>query len=105
MTTKRAMILVLSAVSLVLARELARPESQHGPGVSDTDIKIGNTAPYSGPASAYGVVGKSEAAYFAMINDQGGVNGRKINFISRDDGYSAPKTDARVPEGQCIGFA
>jgi len=48
--------------------------------------------PYSGPASAYGVIGKAEAAYFAMINDQGGVNGRKVNFISRDDGYSPPKT-------------
>ena len=65
---------------------------QYGPGVTDTEIKIGNTMPYSGPASAYGVIGKSEAAYFAMINEQGGINGRKINFISRDDGYSPPKT-------------
>src|SRR5262249_468690 len=96
MTTKRAMILVLSTVILVLASELARPENQHGPGVSDTEIKIGNTAPYSGPASAYGVVGKSEAAYFPMINDQGGVNGRKITFISREDGYSPPKTVEQV---------
>ena len=96
MTTKRAMILALSAVSLVLASELAWPEGQYGPGVSDTEIKIGNTVPYSGPASAYGVIGKSEAAYFAMINDQGGVNGRKINFISRDDGYSPPKTVEQV---------
>src|SRR4029077_6110332 len=66
--------------------------NQYDPGVSDTEIKIGNTMPYSGPASAWGMVGKSEAAYFTMINDQGGVNGRKINFISRDDGYSPPKT-------------
>ena len=65
---------------------------QYGPGVSDTEIKIGNTMPYSGPASAYGAIGKAEAAYFAMINEQGGINGRKINFISRDDGYSPPKT-------------
>ena len=61
---------------------------QYGPGVTDTEIKIGNTMPYSGPASAYGTIGKSEAAYFDMINDQGGINGRKVNFISRDDGYS-----------------
>ena len=67
-------------------------EKQYGPGVSDTEIKIGNTMPYSGPASAYGTIGKTEAAYFTMINEQGGINGRKINFISRDDGYSPPKT-------------
>ena len=67
-------------------------EKQYGPGVTDTEIKIGNTMPYSGPASAYGTEGKAEAAYFAMINDQGGINGRKINFISRDDAYSPPKT-------------
>ena len=68
------------------------PPGQYGPGVSDTEIKIGNTMPYSGPASAYGTIGKAEAAYFNMINEQGGINGRKINFISRDDGYSPPKT-------------
>jgi len=67
-------------------------EKQYGPGVTDTEIKIGNIMPYSGPASAYGTMGKAEAAYFAMINDQGGINGRKINFISRDDAYSPPKT-------------
>ena len=96
MTPKRFMILALSTVSLVLASEPAQPEGKYGPGVSGTEIKIGNTAPYSGPASAYGVVGKSEAAYFAMINEQGGVNGRKIKFISRDDGYSPPKTVEQV---------
>jgi branched-chain amino acid transport system substrate-binding protein len=66
--------------------------SQYSTGASDTEIKIGNTVPYSGPASAYGTIGKSETAYFAMINDRGGINGRKINFLSRDDGYSPPKT-------------
>jgi branched-chain amino acid transport system substrate-binding protein len=81
----------LAALSLALASGLAFA-GDYGPGVSDTEIKIGNTMPYSGPASAYGAVGKSDAAYFAMINDHGGVNGRKINFISRDDGYSPPKT-------------
>jgi len=78
--------------ALAMAAGASAAEKQYGPGVSDTEIKIGNTMPYSGPASAWGVIGKSEAAYFAMINDQGGVNGRKINFISRDDGYSPPKT-------------
>ncbi len=61
-------------------------------GATDTEIKIGNINPYSGPASAYGTIGKGIAAYFKMINDQGGINGRKINFISYDDGYSPPKT-------------
>jgi len=66
--------------------------AQYGPGVTDDTIKIGNTSPYSGPASAYGVIGKAVSAYFDMINDQGGINGRKIEFISYDDGYSPPKT-------------
>ena len=66
------------------------------PGITDTEIKIGQTMPYSGPASAYGVIGKTEAAYFKMINEQGGVNGRKINLISLDDGYSPPKTVEQV---------
>jgi branched-chain amino acid transport system substrate-binding protein len=65
---------------------------QYGPGVTDSEIKIGNTAPYSGPASNYGTIWKCEARYYAMINAQGGVNGRKINFISYDDAYSPPKT-------------
>jgi branched-chain amino acid transport system substrate-binding protein len=86
------MVVGLSGAVLVLAGGLAVAAGQYGPGVSDTEIKFGNTNPYSGPASSYGTVGKSEAAYFAMINDQGGINGRKINFISRDDGYSPPKT-------------
>ena len=61
-------------------------------GAADTTIKLGNTAPYSGPASAYGTIGNAEAAYFRMVNDQGGVNGRKIDFESLDDGYSPSKT-------------
>jgi len=68
----------------------------NAPGVTDTEIKIGNTMPYSGPASSYGVIGKADTAYFAMINDQGGINGRKINFISRDDAYSPPRTVEQV---------
>jgi len=92
MTMKQTIVAGLSAAALVLASGLAFAAGQYGPGVSDTEIKIGNTMPYSGPASSYSVVGKAEAAYFAMINEQGGINGRKINFISRDDGYSPPKT-------------
>ncbi|MGD0418155.1 MAG: ABC transporter substrate-binding protein [Xanthobacteraceae bacterium] len=82
----------LMAASFALAGGLAFAAGQYGPGASDTEIKIGNTVPYSGPASAYGTIGKAEAAYFTMINEQGGINGRKINFISRDDAYSPPKT-------------
>jgi ABC-type branched-subunit amino acid transport system substrate-binding protein len=67
-------------------------EKKYGPGVTDTEIKIGQTMAYSGPASAYGTVGRLETAYFEMINSQGGVNGRKITLISRDDSYSPPKT-------------
>src|SRR5271155_2124440 len=67
-------------------------QKKYDEGATDTEIKIGNIMPYSGPASAYGVIGKTEAAYFKMINDAGGINGRKIDFISYDDGYSPPKT-------------
>jgi branched-chain amino acid transport system substrate-binding protein len=96
MTSKLISLACLSAASFVLAAELAVAAGQYGPGVTDSEIKIGNTMPYSGPASAYGTIGKSEAAYFTMINEQGGINGRKINFISRDDGYSPPKTVEQV---------
>ena len=73
-------------------RSGALAQKKYDPGATDTEIKIGQTMPYSGPASAYGTIGKAEAAYFKMINDEGGINGRKINFISLDDGYSPPKT-------------
>jgi branched-chain amino acid transport system substrate-binding protein len=86
----------LSVAYLILTSAISFAGGQYGPGVSDTEIKIGNTMAYSGPASSYGTIGKSEAAYFAMINEQGGINGRKINFISRDDGYSPPKTVEQV---------
>jgi branched-chain amino acid transport system substrate-binding protein len=80
-----ALLLCAATSSTALA------EKKYGPGVSDTEIKIGNIMPYSGPASAYGVIGRTEAAYFKKINDAGGINGRKINFISYDDAYSPPK--------------
>jgi ABC-type branched-subunit amino acid transport system substrate-binding protein len=72
----------------------AAAQTRYAPGISDTEIKIGQTMPYSGPASAYRAIGMAERAYLAMINDQGGINGRKINLIiiSVDDGYSPPKT-------------
>jgi ABC-type branched-subunit amino acid transport system substrate-binding protein len=69
----------------------ALAQKKYDVGATDTEIKIGNIMPYSGPASAYGVIGKTEAAYFKKINDAGGINGRKINFISYDDAYSPPK--------------
>ena len=70
----------------------ALAQKKYDTGATDTEIKIGNIMPYSGPASAYGVIGRTETAYFAMVNAQGGINGRKINFISYDDAYSPPKT-------------
>src|SRR5579863_7435434 len=70
----------------------AKNNKQYGPGVTDAEIKIGQTMPYSGPLSTYGTIGKAESAYFHMINEQGGVNGRKIVLVSLDDGYSPPRT-------------
>ncbi len=96
MIVKRTIVAGLAATGLALASVLAYAAGQYGPGASDTEIKIGNTMPYSGPASSYSILGKVDAAYFAMINAQGGINGRKVTFISRDDGYSPPKTVALV---------
>src|SRR5215472_6475968 len=88
----RRSILAGAAAALALAAMPARAAKNYGPGVTDSEIKIGITGPYSGPASSYGTIFKAEAAYFAMINAQGGINGRKINFVSLDDAYSPPKT-------------
>src|SRR3954466_2621472 len=87
----------LAAASLALAliaasASTASAQKKYDTGATDTEIKIGNIMPYSGPASAYGIIGRTEAAYFKKINDEGGINGRKINFISYDDAYSPPKT-------------
>ena len=91
----RRMILLGAALLLLAPPALA--EKQYGPGTSDTEIKIGQTIAYSGPASAYGTLGKVEAAYFKWLNDtKGGINGRKITFISRDDGYSPAKAVENV---------
>src|SRR5689334_8181815 len=70
----------------------ALAQKKYDIGATDSEIKIGNIMPYSGPASAYGVIGKTEEAYFRKVNAEGGINGRKINFISYDDAYSPPKT-------------
>jgi branched-chain amino acid transport system substrate-binding protein len=80
----------------VLVPGQARAQKKYDPGAGDSEIKIGNTTPYSGPASSYGTVGKCKTAFFNMINAEGGINGRKINFISYDDGYSPPKTVEQV---------
>src|SRR6266481_872956 len=83
--------LAVFAATAALTATPADAQKKYDPGASDTEIKIGNIMPYSGPASAYGVIGKTEEAYFRKINDEGGINGRKITFISYDDGYSPPK--------------
>jgi branched-chain amino acid transport system substrate-binding protein len=85
MMMKQIMLVGLFAIDLIFASGRVFAGGQNGPGVSETEIKIGQTMPYSGPASAWGTVGKTEAAYFKFVNDMGGVNGRKINFISLDD--------------------
>ncbi len=84
---------ILSGLSVVAGRGAEQPNA---PGITDTEIKIGQTMPYSGPISSYGAIGKAELAYFRMINDNGGINGRKINLISLDDGYSPPKTVEQI---------
>jgi len=78
----------LALLTLTTASALA----QIAPGITDKEIKIGQTMPYSGPVAAYGTLGKGELAFFNMINDQGGMNGRKIRLVSLDDGYLPPKT-------------
>src|SRR5450432_2902571 len=89
--TSRLAIASAAFVILAASSSGALAQKKYDTGATDTEIKIGNIMPYSGPASAYGVIGKTEAAYFKKMNDAGGINGRKINFISYDDGYSPPK--------------
>ena len=90
--TRRAIVLApLAAVAGAAVPGLAHAQKKYGPGVTDTEIVVGQTIAYSGPASAYGQLGRAEAAYFKMLNERGGINGRKIKFISLDDGFSPPK--------------
>jgi branched-chain amino acid transport system substrate-binding protein len=92
LATRKHLIAAATAGAVALASSGgALAQKKYDSGASDTEIKIGNIMPYSGPASAYGVIGKTEAAYFNKINAEGGINGRKIHFISYDDGYSPPK--------------
>jgi branched-chain amino acid transport system substrate-binding protein len=92
--TRRSVLAGTGALAVavpLLAPRVARAKD-YGPGVTDSEIKIGNTGPYSGPASSYSAVPKAQVAYWKMVNDDGGINGRKINFLSYDDGYTPPKT-------------
>ena len=91
LTARMAFGLVAAALSFV-PPDAAFAQKKYDPGATDTLIKIGNTSPHSGPASAYSAIAKAQAGYFKMINDRGGINGRMIDYISYDDGYSPPKT-------------
>ncbi|MCW5751617.1 MAG: ABC transporter substrate-binding protein [Alphaproteobacteria bacterium] len=103
---RNLLIAIVAAIAVAVAGYFVlapKPEApapvaakKYDPGASDKEILIGQTMPYSGPASAYGTIGKASAAYFAKINDEGGINGRKIKFISLDDGYSPPKTVEQI---------
>jgi branched-chain amino acid transport system substrate-binding protein len=96
LTVARPVLVLLLACSVLACSKPPAEKPKYDPGVTDTEIKIGQTMPYSGPASAYGTIGRAEAAYFKKINEAGGINGRKINFISVDDAYSPPKAVEQV---------
>ena len=85
-----------AALTIALSASSAYAQKKYDTGATDAEIKIGQTVPFSGPASAYATIGKAQAAYIKMINDQGGVNGRKINLIQYDDAYSPPKAVEQV---------
>ncbi|MBR0966407.1 ABC transporter substrate-binding protein [Bradyrhizobium diazoefficiens] len=89
-------VAAVAALTLALSASTANAQKKYDPGASDTEIKVGQTMPFSGPASAYSSIGKTQAAYFKMINDQGGINGRKINLIQYDDAYSPPKAVEQI---------
>src|SRR3989441_4306749 len=91
-TTLRTVAFAAAAIAFAATGGSALAQKKYDTGATDSEIKIGNIMPYSGPASAYGVIGKTEEAYFRKINAEGGINGRKISFVSYDDGYSPPKT-------------
>src|SRR5471032_3538760 len=85
-----------TAIAVALSAPSAAAQKNYDTGATDTEIKIGQTVPFSGPASAYAGIGKTQAAYLRMINDQGGINGRKLNLIQYDDAYSPPKAVEQV---------
>jgi branched-chain amino acid transport system substrate-binding protein len=90
-TRRLALAIAVALCTQPITLHQAVAQKKYDPGATDTEIKIGQTAPFSGPASAYGTIGKTQAAFFKMINDQGGINGRKINLVQYDDGYSPPR--------------
>src|SRR5271154_5263601 len=92
MITRRSFMRSSAAAAASLSSDAWPARASNAPGVTDTEIKIGQPMPYSGPASAFGVIGRANTAYFKMINETTGVNGRKINLVSLDDAYSPPKT-------------
>src|SRR3977135_2208940 len=92
MATNRGILLASLVLGLVVASNPAAAQKKYDPGATDSEIRIGNIMPYSGPLSAYALIGRTQTAFFNKINAEGGVNGRKINFISYDDGFSPPKT-------------
>ena len=96
MITRRFLLQSAAAAAAYSAQGFRPARAENAPGVTDTEIKIGQTMPYSGPASAYGTIGRAETAYFKMINEQGGINRRKVTLISVDDGFSPPKTVEQV---------
>jgi ABC-type branched-subunit amino acid transport system substrate-binding protein len=104
----RIALATLAASAFALAAGSASADKMYGPGVSDTEIRLGGIHPYSGPASSYGTIGKAAGAYFNMINAEGGINGRKITYIDLDDGYSPPKTKEQarklVEKEQVLGI-
>jgi branched-chain amino acid transport system substrate-binding protein len=107
MISRRTLLKAGAVSAAALASGSRAAFAANAPGVTDTEIKIGQTMPYSGPASAYGVIGKADGAYFKMINEMGGVNGRKLNLISLDDGYSPPKSveqTRRLVEQEQVAF-
>jgi Periplasmic binding protein len=92
MTQTRCISLAFIVLGLSVSTNPAAAEKKYDPGATDNEIKIGNIMPYSGPLSAYALIGRTEAAFFNRINAEGGINGRKINFVTYDDAFSPPKT-------------
>jgi branched-chain amino acid transport system substrate-binding protein len=83
--------ILVASIVFGLSLSPAAAEKKYDPGATDNEIKIGNIMPYSGPLSAYALIGRTEAAFFKRLNEEGGINGRKINFITYDDAFSPPK--------------
>ena len=107
MISRRKLLQTTTASAALIAAPAIRTWAANTPGITDKEIKIGQTMPYSGPASSYGTIGKAQLAYFKMINDQGGINGRMLNMLSLDDSYSPPKTVElvrRLVEQESVAF-